>query len=100
MTFLPRLKMIKIRIVKTGEIKEETPNVAFDLIDRKVAVLASVPMSREELRMEERRKVVLQNTSKTEDRQENSQLYQNRQMRSSGGIQKVEEIKETDEEIS
>ncbi len=29
--------MVKIRIISTGEIKEETPNVAFDLIDRGIA---------------------------------------------------------------
>lgn len=29
--------MIKVRILTTGEIQEVTPNVAFDLTDRKVA---------------------------------------------------------------
>ncbi len=29
--------MQKIRLIKTGEVKEVTPNVAFDLIDRGLA---------------------------------------------------------------
>lgn len=79
--------MITIRIKSTGEIREVTKNVAFDLIDGGVAVLATTPFSHEERKREERRQssnVASQNTPKTSDRAESDSLYLNRQMRSSG----------------
>lgn len=79
--FLLREQVIKIRIKSTGEIQEVTRNVAFDLIDRKIAVLATTPLTREEQRI--RPPTTPYNPQETENRQEDTSLYSDRQMRDS-----------------
>lgn len=41
--FLSSTKMIKVKIITTGVVREVTPNVAHDLIDSGKAILAKQP---------------------------------------------------------
>jgi hypothetical protein len=74
--------MIKVRIKATGEIREETPNIAFDLIDRGIGELVKYtsPVSPSL----KKPNVDLPNTPKTENSSINASIYTNRQMRSQG----------------
>ena len=72
---------IRIRIKSTGEIQEVTRNIARDLIERKIAVLAFSPITREEQRISP--STTPYNPQETGNRQEDASLYSDRQMRDS-----------------